>query len=300
MSRTYFSAGARGDLIGQLQNALLTAGFNPGSCDEVFGSDTVRALNEYQKKNGLPCTGCVDEATWKPLMKCDAPSLFERALQLTMAFEGHNYTLAKGNFDGAWLTWGIIGFTMKFGQVQALILEICKTNPALVAEAFGPLADEIKSVCSASPTRQEQWATALTQKNGNLVEPWHSAFQRFGSFPEVRAAQRQRAFEKYFKPALVTAEKWGLNSELGKALAFDIHVQNGGIKPAAVEQIRRQPPASGERQMRERIAHAVADNARPQYREDVRSRKLTIARGEGIVHGRKYALAQWALADVPA
>jgi hypothetical protein len=39
------------------------------------------------------------------------------------------------------------------------------------------------------------------------------------------------------------------------------------------------------------IAERRAEAARPQFVADVRDRKLTIARGEGTVHGRRYHLA---------
>ena len=40
-------------IVSDLQQALLQQGFNPGSIDGVIGSDTKRALEEYQLKNGL-------------------------------------------------------------------------------------------------------------------------------------------------------------------------------------------------------------------------------------------------------
>jgi hypothetical protein len=75
------------------------------------------------------------------------------------------------------------------------------------------------------------------------------------------------------------------------------------VKPSAREQIRRQlaqHPVDNEREVRVIIANAVASQSRPQFREDVRSRKLTIATGAGVVHGGTYVLRNWGLADVPA
>jgi hypothetical protein len=40
------------------------------------------------------------------------------------------------------------------------------------------------------------------------------------------------------------------------------------------------------------VANRRAEAAKPQWVEDVRSRKLTIANGEGSVHGRHYDLAE--------
>jgi len=47
------------------------------------------------------------------------------------------------------------------------------------------------------------------------------------------------------------------------------------------------------------IANAVANQSLPQFREDVRSRKLTIAIGTAAVHGETFVLRNWGLGDLP-
>jgi hypothetical protein len=303
MARKLFGPGATGDLVGQIQRALQAAGFDPNGIDEVYGNDTVKAVTAFQTANSIEPTGIIDDITWSEVTKTQLPGVNERSLGLTCAFEGHSYTLAKGNFDGAWLTWGIIGFTMKFGMVQAIVLNINAQSPALVTEAFGANAAKLIQMMQTGAAAQEAWANSITVAGGNLAEPWKSAFAAFGKMPEVRSEQRRLAFEKYYKPALQTALNFGLSTELGLALAFDIHVQNGGISAAAAQQIREDAEAShdaSEANMREIIADAVADHARAEYQQDVRTRKLTIARGQGTVHGRNYDLSNWGLSDIVA
>ena len=107
----------------------------------------------------------------------------------------------------------------------------------------------------------------------------------------------------YFQPALQTARNFNLKTELGQALAFDIHVQNGGIKPEARTQIQQQVaqhPVGNEQDLRVIIANAVADKASATFREDVRARKLTLATGTGTVHKATFVLRNWGLADLPA
>jgi hypothetical protein len=116
--------------------------------------------------------------------------------------------------------------------------------------------------------------------------------------PEVQAVQLAMADKDYFQPALVTAGQFALTTELGLALAFDIHVQDGGIKQSARDQIaeeREEHSINNERDLRIIIANAVADNASDAFREDVRSRKLTIATGAGSVHGLTFLLRNWGL-----
>jgi len=42
------------DRIGEVQQALKNAGYNPGRIDGVIGIDTMRAVNSYQRENDLP------------------------------------------------------------------------------------------------------------------------------------------------------------------------------------------------------------------------------------------------------
>ena len=50
------------------QKQLKEAGFNPGPIDGQLGRQTSQAIREYQKDNGLPQTGRLDEPTKDLLM----------------------------------------------------------------------------------------------------------------------------------------------------------------------------------------------------------------------------------------
>src|SRR5215475_199292 len=51
----------------QAQERLRSAGYNSGAADGVPGPQTVTALRQYQKAQGLPVTGLLDEATRQAL-----------------------------------------------------------------------------------------------------------------------------------------------------------------------------------------------------------------------------------------
>jgi hypothetical protein len=124
-----------------------------------------------------------------------------------------------------------------------------------------------------------------------------------GQFSQVQQIQRQAARDHYFTPALDTARKFTLASELGLALCFDIHVQNGGIGTDAQSDIDEALAATkfaSELATRVIIANAVANNAQSEFRNDVRRRKLTLATGQGMVHGANYVLENWGLTELPA
>jgi Putative peptidoglycan binding domain len=60
---------AHGDWqVGQAQERLKAAGYNPGPIDGVLGPLTREALRRYQASQGLPTTGALDEATRQGLL----------------------------------------------------------------------------------------------------------------------------------------------------------------------------------------------------------------------------------------
>jgi len=300
MSRLLFAPGVRGFIVVEVQNALRAAGADPGASDGVYGHDTIAAVRKFQTAQSLDPTGLIDDDTWRSLTNEDIPPLEQRALQLTATFEGHGFGIAAGNWDGAWLTWGIIGFTMKYGKVQAILKQVDAAAPQRIDDAFGANAGQLRGILNASAKQQQAWANSITVGR-SLAEPWRTGFAILGTFPEVQQAQLALVHSDYFLPALQTAVRFQLSSELGQALCFDIHVQNGGISAAAAADIQAATTAPGdEHALRVVIANAVADNAKAAFREDVRSRKLTIANGAGSVHGGNFVLSQWGLLDIAA
>jgi hypothetical protein len=299
MSRLLLGRGAQGALVTEIQEALTSSGFDAGAPDGRYGRDTETAVRAFQSSAGTAATGAVSDNDWPAITGRAVPGVEERCLQFTSWLEGHGYTRAAGNWDNAWITWGVVGFTLKHGNLQKVIRAVHRASPACVTDAFGADAPQLLEMIDAPPARQEAWAVSISQGE-RLAEPWHTNFALFGRFPEVQAAQRACAREEYFVPALRTAAALNLTSELGVALTFDIHVQNGGVKRAIREALVPKRPGEPEQPLREALANAVADASIPRFREDVRSRKLTIARGGGHVRGIQVNLLNWGLAPLEA
>jgi len=305
MAKVLLASGAQGELVRKAQGRLRDEGFDPQGVDGAYGSQTADAVQGLQRAHGMSPTGAIDANTWRALMGTPPPGVRELALQVTAAFEGHGFGLAQGNWDGAGITWGIIGFTLKHGELARIVLRVHDENPALLQEAFGAGTEELLDVLGAPVVTQLAWADRISvgQRKAELAEPWGSAFLRFGRFDEVQAVQLEFADRDYFQPASTTARHLGLRTELGLALAFDIHVQNGGVgkRPRReIEERRRERPLTREQELRVIVSHAVAANARPEYREDVLSRKLTLAMGSGNVHGSFFSLRDWGLDESQA
>lgn len=293
-----------GELVRGLQEGLGAAGCSVGTVDGIFGGDTETAVRKWQAQQGRAQDGVVTFADWTALTGRPAPSWPDRVLQVTASFEGTGFGKIVGNFDGAWLTWGIIGFTLKYGELGRLLRTLEIGNRTLLEQAFGVLLPRLLAVIHGTPLDQEAFANqiSLGANHYKVDPPWAEAFARLGSFADVQTLQLQ-AVERYFAIARRDAGRFGLTSELGFGLCFDVAVQNGGIDGDQEENsIRRrleQTPPADERDIRAVIAEVVAENSRPEYAADVRSRKTTWTTGAGTVHGAAYDLSDWGVGEFP-
>lgn len=300
MSRLLFAKGAQGESIRRVQQRLAALGLYKETVDADYGKATATAVSAFQKSKNLPKTGEIDDVTWKALMKVPIPAIEDRCLGLTAAFEGHGFTLAKGNFDGAGVTWGIIGFTLAGGELKEIFLEACEEDEPKVRSCFGDNLDVLLGIFKKSKAAQLKWADSISIDNGNgLKKAWRTAFAAFGETELAQRLQLARV-DRFQKTAREIAAKYDLATELGRSLAFDIAVQNGSVNKDAAAQIKKQlKPGMSQQQKREVIGKAVGENAaNVPFRKDVLSRKLTIARGEGDVHKTHYVLKNWGLAEL--
>jgi|RhiMethySRZTD1v2_1073278.scaffolds.fasta_scaffold10583_11 Putative peptidoglycan-binding domain-containing protein len=294
----------QGELIKKMQKVLIAKDLLHDTDDGIFGGNTERAVQIFQEQNQLAPTGKVDDQTWQALMSSPAPDLKQRCLQLTADFEGTGFTKAVGNFDGAGITWGIIGFTLSNGELGAVLTEIRSTHPAVFSAAFGELEARIVEVIHSSHSEQIHFANSISLGSSKMriLDVWAKAFEKLGSDPSAQEIQLQRT-EKFFQIAERDRQLFDVQNELGLALCFDIAVQNGGIDSTERARIRakiNQNHPATQQDLRIIIANVVAENSRPRFIEDVRRRKLTIATAQGTVHGSRFAVKTWGLDDLPA
>ncbi len=294
----------RGELIRRIQQGLQIRGLDVGTADGVYGPRTMKALSDFQNANGLSATGKVDTETWGKLVSGGIPTIRDRCLQLTADFEGHGFTKAVGNFDQAGLTWGIIGFTLKNGELQKILEEIESSCDDCFREAFGPLAEKMLEVLERPRAGQMQWAEDISIGSNayKIIGEWGEAFARLGSYPQVQRLQIEHT-QSYWDIALRDAARFNLRTELGLALCFDSAVQNGGIDADEAESIRKKLDPSSpktEQDVRAVIANVIAEGSKPRWVEDVRRRKLTLALGHGMVHEAQYLLSTWGIDELPS
>lgn len=297
MGTVVLGCGAYGALVHTLQTALRAGGFDIVP-DALYGTETVAAVRSFQESRGLAVTGEADRETWEALTDSSPPSLEDKALQLIAAFEGHEYTFSSGNFDGAGITWGIVGFTLASGSLQLVLEDALAADSRLVERAFGRDTAELLELIRRPMPDQIAWASriSLGSHRATLVEPWRTHFLVLGRNPAVQALQRRRVALDSFAPARLTAAAYDLTTDMGITLCYEIHVREGGIAPEAARAVARgYDGCTCERDLRVLVANAVADASRPAAREDVRRKLITIATGVGTVHGDTYQLRCWGL-----
>jgi hypothetical protein len=295
----------RGELIKRIQQTLKAGGFYNDTTDGIYGNNSELAIQKFQQERQLPPTGKVDDQTWQSLMSSPAPDLKQRCLQVTADFEGTGFTKAVGNFDGAGITWGIIGFTLSNGELGALLKEIETAQHDVFVSAFGEQRHgKILDVIDQPKAKQMAFANSISvgSKKMKILDEWDQSFIKLGSDPAVQEIQLQRT-KKYFDIAERDVGRFNVKNELGLALCFDTAVQNGGIDQTEATRIRKkveQTPPATQQDLRLIITNVVAENSNPEFIEDVRKRKLSFATGKGTVHGSKYDVKTWGLDEFPA
>ncbi|MBL6082532.1 DUF882 domain-containing protein [Belnapia sp. T18] len=293
----------QGPVTMALQAGLTRAG-QALDVDGVFGRETATALGRWQKANSLPVRAGVDADGWRRLTQTEPPSVFDLCLSMTADFEGTLFNHVVGNFDGAGITFGLIGFTLLNGELKRLMTDIEALRPGAVASAFGPLYAEFAGILDAPKARQTAWANDISRGSARvLVDPqWQDAFERLGMLPEACMAQIERAHRVYWSAArdlMAPVLGSGPVSPLDAALFFDIAVQNN-VDPTerkALVEIGRSGSTGAQR--REQVARVIADGSATRFRADVLARKRTFAGGRGEVHGSRYTLNVWGLDDTP-
>ena len=201
-------------------------------------------------------------------------------LPITIAFEG-SYGTCVGNFDGALLTLGCIGFTFRSGNGQRLLRAAQQRYPDLCRATaphlfWGP---------TATDPQWNEWAVAVTRPRDLWVEPTVRAdIKALLQLPEIQRLQDEIVFEVSGRLALTYAGRAGMTSLRGLLMALDTTVQQGGLNQLARAYYRETKDLVG-------LAHWLADRTPLAWRADVLARRLCIATGHGLVHGHLYNLA---------
>jgi len=213
--------------------------------------------------------------------------LKEKLLRLVSLFEvGGDWGRVAGNFDGQILSFGPLQWNIGQGTLQKLLKSIKKeTLEKHLGKDFvgalynGTLKDfVIKNVLVGKGVKRE----------------WSIKFANLAKEKETIEAFKISA-NNYFRRAQLLCEELGFESERALALCFDIAVQNGAPRRDHINEYNKRIKVVNPKYEWEKLkvlAYVVADLANPRWRNDVLSRKLSIAVGEGVVHGHKFNLKE--------
>lgn len=226
----------------------------------------------------------------------EAATSIEKAILLTGDFEGNDgYATITGNFDGAGLSLGLIQFNIKSNSLQPLLHTMVNSYPEMSQNIFGEEFEELVHMLAMNSSKQLLWAKSINNSANKIVEPWKSHFVALCQTSEFQEIQRD-GIQSYIGKAYEICDTYELTTERGLALAFDISVQNGSVKKAARDIINAKiTTGTTYKEKLAIIANAVADASN--YPDDVRSRKMTIVNGTGIVHQQQFNIADYGITD---
>jgi len=295
----------QGHLVEILQTALNIQGFSLGKVDGDFGGKTETAVKHWQGSRGLGKTGVVTEVEWRGVTGMEPPSLFDRTLQVLAAYEGTGFDEVVGNFDGAFVTFGLIGFTLKH-DMPNLLAAVDAEFPTIGPSAFGGARwKQLLDVSQSSNADKEAFGNSISvgSRKYHVIQVWRDGFNAFGRNRDVQRMQLQRAFDGYYSGiALRDARRYGATTVREVGLFFDTAIQNGGVnskKRKLIEaNLAANPGATGDARMK-LIATGIADGSAKRWREDVLKRRNVFATGEGVVHGSSYKVVDWGLEQGP-
>ena len=308
-----YRLGSQGEEVSKIQTRLKELGYYRGPIDGDFGGGTASAVKSFQQAKGSAIDGIVGPATWKALFpqeELPTSSLLQqpaayRCLALTGSFETNAappdcFAGVSGDFDGQGMSLGVCQWNIGQGSLQPLFTQMDRDHLDEMKQIFHDDYPMFSAWLQAEREEQLDWIRQHQDPVKHvLFEPWRGYFKRLGRSEAFQQIQAQAA-QALFNRGVALCKKYAVTSERGAALLFDILVQNGSIGTITEAQILRDfatvdsglSPEAQEVERMKIIANRRADAAKPEWREDVRARKLTIAQGEGVVHGRSYQLEE--------
>ncbi len=183
----------------RLSNALVDCGRAELVVDGMFGAATADALAELATCPGYEVLadrepGALDAAAWEVVAPdVLAPDALERALALTLTFEGTDYDRAEWNLatpgdESSALTWGPFGATAGWGgEVQQVLAAVDATRPDLVDRAFGRESRAVRRLIDVSGRDAAEYLRPVFAEPRRRVV-WADGFAALGADPSVREA----------------------------------------------------------------------------------------------------------------
>lgn len=301
LRRTSGTRAVYGHLVRALQNALSNAGFSTNGIDMIFGGDTASALLAWRASTGRSTLDAIITRNEFTLLTGQQDvDLFDLCAQVTASFEGHGFGKIVGDFDGAVMTWGYHGYTLKFGHLQAVLDRIEAQGPQTLDAVFGTArANQVRQMLQMPLQDQLGWARQNVLDGQNKIRSdWHSQFADLGEQQSARKAMLDHSREAFWNAiAVPQAQLMGLHEPLSLGMLFDAAIQQGGASNSTVEKVRAARtanPDATEMSLRAVLAKALRGQlSNSQWADDVFARRKAFVSGRGKVHAVNYDLGAW-------
>jgi hypothetical protein len=286
--------GARGPAVAHLQDLLRGHGYSilpdprtNGYGD--FGAVTSRAVASYRQKFGLPAGNHADAGMLADLVARPAENAvlgpayvplvlnvqftsMARFVWLTSLFEtGGRFMRLNRNTDQCGLSFGILQWSQKSGQLHTFLRACCTREPALFAQIMGGTAilDYTgKANGGLGPNGQ-----ALDPNFDLTTDPWKSRFDALGASRVLQHVQIDVAAEAY-AASLTSVRQYAtaIRSERSFAFLIDLANQFGAGR---VKQFYQSSAAAGDTEpvILFKLENAFTSIAAPQFEPQVRARR---------------------------
>jgi hypothetical protein len=288
--------GAKTTAVGHLQDLLRGHGFDylpdprvPGYA--AFGSATGRAIKEYCGMHGLPAGSEPDRTFLLDLVRRPAPkasvapayitlvldTAFTPILKfvwLTTLFEtGGAFSKINANSDGCGLSFGILQWSQRAGQLHNVLRECSIREPAewsrIMASSGAPLLDY-----TARPNGGLTTSGIAADPNFELTkDPWKSRFEALGVSTIIQSVQLVFAAVAY-ETELVKLEQYLRPNASQRMAAFLLDLANQ-FGPGRIKQQYQTLSSGGalESEIFGKMENYFAAQSKPEFRNAVRARR---------------------------
>ncbi len=288
------TTGANSRAVGYLQDLLRGHGYNLLPDPRVpwygkYGLSTSYAVADYRRKNGLPAADCADSALLRDLVQRPAPQavvsipfvtlvmkgLFTsltRFVWLTSLFEtGGAFGALNLNTDQCGVSFGILQWSQKAGQLHKLLLACQTEEPAEWVRIFGGTA--ILNHTARPNGGVDAKGNSIDPDFELTKDPWKSRLLALGASPAMQTVQLDLATIAYGRqfPSIAASAPL-IRSERGYAFLLDLANQFG---PGRIAEHYKTAAQQGttEAEILKQLEDAFTNLARPQFQPQVQARR---------------------------
>ena len=288
------TAGANCRAVGHLQDLLRGHGYSPLPDARIswygtYGLSTSRAVVEYRRRNGLAIGDSADSSLLKDLVQRPAPDAvlspayvplvlnipftsITRLVWLTSLFEtGGAFGTLNLNTDQCGLSFGILQWSQKPGQLHKLLLACQTQEPAEWARIIGDtrILDHTAKPNGGVDTSGNSVDAAFELTK----DPWKSRLIALGASPAMQHVQVDVASDAYLNElTTIAVSAPRIRSERGRAFLLDLANQFGPGRIAQHYKSAARPGAT-EPEILKQLEASFTNLARPQFRSQVRARR---------------------------